>query len=72
MDREPEISIGDDQITGFKPMLLEFLQSSFDSDTAAGSFENFFHKESTGAVRAERLKDTSVANPDEDTVLIDT
>jgi hypothetical protein len=53
-------------------MLLEFLQSSFDGGTAAGSFENFFHKEPTGAVRAERLKDTSVANPDEDTVLIDT
>ena len=71
VNRKAEISVRNHQIASFKTVFVSLLERSLDGLTAIGSLQHFFDEQTSGTIRTQRFENSAVADPDEDSVLVD-
>jgi hypothetical protein len=71
VDHKAEVSVSDHQIAGFETVFMGLLERSLDGRTASGSLQHFFDQQSSGPIRTQGFENSAVADPDENSMLID-
>jgi hypothetical protein len=71
MDCKAEISVGDDKIKSFEAVFTSLFEGALNGEATGRSLQHFFDEQSSGAIRTEGFENPAVADPDENSMLID-